>query len=122
LEENAFLLQQACRRTFERASVEIPVTLISINRGTTNLYEARTADLSEGGMGIVTSAPLVPNQPISIEFTVPLANQLLKLSAVVKHQFRLDPDAGDGDRYGLEFSAATTAQRNQIKRVAAYAC
>jgi c-di-GMP-binding flagellar brake protein YcgR len=121
LDENTFLLQQqASRRAFERSFVDIPVTLISISRGTTNLYEARTADLSEGGMGLVTSAPLVPNQPVSIEFTIPLVNQLLKLTAIVKHQLAIE--AGESDRYGLEFSQATVAQRNQIKRLAAYAC
>jgi c-di-GMP-binding flagellar brake protein YcgR len=117
LDENTLLLhEQACRRAFERTAVDVPVMLISTHRGTTSFHEARTADLCEGGMGVVTSAPLTPHQSISIEIVVPLANQLLKLNAVIKHQ-RSCPSMS-GDCYGLEFYAATEAQRKQLKRMA----
>jgi c-di-GMP-binding flagellar brake protein YcgR len=119
LDENTFLLEQDSRRAFERTAVDLPVMLIATSRGTTTFHEARTADLSEGGIGLVTSAPLVPHQPISVEIIIPLANQLLKLNAVVKHQ-RAGENKG-GDYYGLEFFAATEAQRKQIKRMA-YDC
>jgi hypothetical protein len=117
LDENTLLLQeQACRRAHERTAVDVPVILISTHRGTTSFHEARTADLCEGGMGVVTSAPLTAHQAISIEIVVPLANQLLKLNAVVKHQRACE--ALGGDCYGLEFYAATEAQRKQLKRMA----
>jgi c-di-GMP-binding flagellar brake protein YcgR len=118
LEIDTFLLQdKASRRAFERCPVDVPVILISIHRGTTSFHEARTADVCEGGMGVLSSAPLVPHQPISVEFTVPLANQLLKLKAVVRHQ--RTPDGSNGaDRFGLQFLAATLAQKNQLKRLA----
>jgi c-di-GMP-binding flagellar brake protein YcgR len=98
-----------CRRRHKRVSLELPVTLISTTYGTTNIVDARTVDVSESGLGVVSTSALPQRHPVSVEMKVPLQEMILKIAAEVLHR-------SDG-RYGLRFLSLTEAQLNHLRRM-----
>ena len=99
------------RRACERVSLSLPVTLIASNLGSAIISHGRTFDLSECGIGIATDVALQPGQPVSLEFSVPLRSQLIKVRAMVKHH--------SDNFYGLQFDQATEQQLRQIRKITA---
>jgi hypothetical protein len=102
------------RRACERFRLALPIVLITSNYGTTVISKGRTSDLSEGGMRVHSDASLRDGQPVSVEFTLPLLSQLVKMRATVKHR--------SDDLYGLQFDQASEQQLHQIRELAAFAC
>lgn len=98
-----------CRRQHRRSTADLPVVLITTGYGSTTIASARTSDLSEGGMAVITGANLALKNTLSIEFKVPLDNVLLKLQAEVAHQRQ--------GRYGLRFLAISEHQRDQLRKM-----
>ena len=96
-----------CRRMHRRMTIEVPVVLISSHIGTTKISSARSFDLSAGGIRVQKMTNLLADQPVSIEFRLPMAKDLIKMNAVVRH-------AGE-QFYGLEFHQTTQHQLEQIK-------
>jgi hypothetical protein len=78
--------------------------------GKARIEQARALDLSPGGIGIKTEARLRAEQPLSIEFTLPLESIPLKLDASIRHHL-------DG-RYGLQFMYLTAEQAKLLERMA----
>jgi c-di-GMP-binding flagellar brake protein YcgR len=77
--------------------------------GKARIEEARALDLSAGGIGIHTEARLRLEQPVSVEFTLPLENVPLKVEARIRHSI-------DG-RYGLSFIHLSEEQVRALQRV-----
>lgn len=88
----------------------MPVVLITAHYGTAIIKNGRTADLSEGGMKVIVDTPLLDGQTVSIEFTVPVVSQLLKMRALVRHCH--------DNLYGLQFDEATDQQKHHIRMMA----
>lgn len=97
------------RRAHPRIEVEFPVVLVCSHMGKARIEHARALDLGPGGLGIHTEARLRAEQPVSVEFTLPLASVPLKMDAAIKHHV-------DG-RYGLQFLYLTAEQANLLKRM-----
>src|SRR5215813_8060477 len=102
-------LEGARRREHKRASLELPIVLITTSYGTTTIASGRSRDISEGGIGIITGAVLRERQPVSIEVKVPLENLMLKMHGEVRHY---------GSRQcGVQFTAMTDPQLEQLRKL-----
>jgi hypothetical protein len=77
--------------------------------GKARIEQARALDLSSGGIGIHTEARLRLEQPLSVEFTLPVENVPLKVEARIRHTI-------DG-RYGLSFIHLSQEQVRALERV-----
>jgi hypothetical protein len=97
------------RRQHARVEVGFPVVLICSYMGKARVEQAKAVDLGVGGMGIHTEARLRAEQPVSLEFTLPLESIPLKLDASIRHHL-------DG-RYGLQFTYLTAEQSKLLDRM-----
>jgi hypothetical protein len=77
--------------------------------GKARIEQAQALDLSPGGIGVHTEARLRLEQPVSVEFTLPLENLPLKVEARIRHSI-------DG-RYGLSFVHLSQEQVKALERV-----
>lgn len=96
-------------RLHPRVPVQFPVVLVCSHMGKSRIEQARAMDLSPAGIGIKTDARLRLEQPISLEFTLPVESIPMKIEAYIRHNV-------DG-RYGLQFSLLTLEQANLLKRM-----
>jgi PilZ domain len=96
-------------RQHPRVEVGFPVVLVCSHMGKFRVEQATARDLSPGGMGIHTDARLRSEQPVSVEFTLPLNSIPLKVEAHIRHHI-------DG-RYGLEFMYLTHEQAQLLQRM-----
>jgi|SRR5690349_6374016 hypothetical protein len=96
-------------RQHPRVEVGFPVVLVCSHMGKFRVEQATAHDLSPGGMGIKTDARLRSEQPVSVEFTLPLGSIPLKVEAHIRHHL-------DG-RYGLQFMYLTNEQAQLLKRM-----
>jgi hypothetical protein len=97
-------------RQHERLPVEFPVVLVCSHMGKARIEHGKAVDLSPGGIAVNTPARLRMEQPISLEFTVPLENVPLKVEAFPRYNF-------DG-RYGFKFTFLSREQSELLKRLA----
>jgi hypothetical protein len=97
------------RRQHSRVEVTFPVVLICSHLGKARIEQAKAVDLGVGGIGIHTEARLREEQPVSLEFTLPLESVPLKVDASIRHHL-------DG-RYGLEFLYLTNEQSRLVERM-----
>jgi hypothetical protein len=105
MEENI----RSSRRQHPRVEVGFPVVLICSHMGKSRIEQAQAVDLGVGGIGIHTDARLREEQPVSLEFTLPLESIPLKVDASIRHHI-------DG-RYGLQFLFLTAEQANLLERM-----
>jgi len=96
-------------RQSPRVEVGFPVVLVCSHMGKFRVEQATARDLSAGGMGIHTDARLRSEQPVSVEFTLPLGSIPLKVEAHIRHHI-------DG-RYGLQFMYLTHEQAHLLQRM-----
>ena len=96
-------------RQSARVEVGFPVVLVCSHMGKFRVEQATARDLSAGGMGIHTDARLRSEQPVSVEFTLPLGSIPLKVEAHIRHHI-------DG-RYGLQFMYLTHEQAQLLQRM-----
>jgi hypothetical protein len=96
-------------RRHPRVEVGFPVVLVCSHMGKFRVEQATARDLSPGGMGIHTDARLRSEQPVSVEFTLPLGSITLKVEAHIRHEL-------DG-RYGLQFMYLTNEQAQLLQRM-----
>jgi hypothetical protein len=71
----------------------------------------RTSELGQDGIGATLSAELQVGEVVSLEFSIPLAPQVMKLRAVVRYS--------SGLRCGFEFLVVSTEQRSILREVCA---
>lgn len=98
------------RRQHARVEVGFPVVLICSHMGKSRIEQAKAVDIGVGGIGIHTGARLREEQPVSVEFTLPLESIPLKVDASIRHHL-------DG-RYGLQFLYLTNEQSRLLERMA----
>ena len=96
-------------RQSPRVEVGFPVVLVCSQMGKFRVEQATARDLSAGGMGIHTDARLRSEQPVSVEYTLPLGGIPLKVEAHIRHHI-------DG-RYGLQDMYLTHEQSQLLQRM-----
>ncbi len=94
-------------RLHPRQPIELPVVLIATSYLATRVSDAKSLDISEGGISLFTRQSLTDGQQVSVEFAQPHISQLIHLRAVVKHR--------QEDRYGMQFLSTTPEQAHYIR-------
>ena len=101
--------QSRSPRLHPRVPVTFPVVVVCSYMGKSRIEQAQALDLSPGGIGIHTEARLRLEQPVSVEFTLPIENMPLKVEARIRHSI-------DG-RYGLSFIHLSSEQTRALERI-----
>jgi hypothetical protein len=92
----------APKRRWRRYDFHVPV---AISLGARRIQVLGTA-LNEGGMTVCSETTLRIGEEMKVEFRPPFSNTVVNLGAVVRNR--------SGNRYGLEFTGATDAERLEI--------
>lgn len=95
-------------RQFPRYPADLRLAVKVFRKGETLSLWGRSNELAQDGVGGTLTGPLEPGEVVSLEFTVPLVVQPLKLRAVVRYR--------SGLRHGFEFLALTDKQRDALRR------
>jgi len=96
-------------RQFPRYTADVRLSVRVFRKGETVSLWGRSSELAEDGLGGTLTGPLEPGEVVSMEFSLPLAVEPLKLRAVVRYR--------SGLRHGFEFLALTEKQRDALRRV-----
>lgn len=99
----------AIKRRGDRQKVDFRVQVQYFNKGNAESAHGRGSDLSEGGMAVYAAAEIEEGQHIKVEFTLPYPRRQFTIEAVVRNK--------QGYRYGLEFVALSSLQREDIKKL-----
>lgn len=99
---------QSARR-FPRYPVDIRLSVQVFRSGETTSFWGRSNELGEDGVGGTLTGELEPGEVVSMELSLPLAAQPMKLRALVRYR--------TGLRHGFEFLALTGQQRDMLRRV-----
>jgi len=105
---NSEAAAQAARR-YPRYAVDARLAVQVFRSGQTTSFWGRSNELGEDGVGGTLTGPVEPGEVVSMELTVPLAAQPIKLRALVRYR--------SGLRHGFEFLAVTDPQRDLLRRV-----
>lgn len=93
-------------RHWKRYKVDVRVrAFIPTPSGVLGFY-GRGSDISEGGMALFVPTNVAEGTTVDVEFTVPFSRHVLRVKAVVRNHL--------GYRYGVEFVAISTMQRQAI--------
>ena len=99
---------QSARR-FPRYAVDVRLSVQVFRSGETTSLWGRSNELGEDGVGGTMTGELEPGEVVSMELSLPLAIQPLKLRALVRYR--------TGLRHGFEFLAVNAQQRDILRRV-----
>lgn len=107
MDKSAHSAEQKARQ-FPRYAADLRLSVKVFRKGETVSLWGRSNELAEDGVGGTLTGPLEPGEVVSLEFSLPLAVQPLKLRAVVRYR--------SGLRHGFEFLALTDKQRDALHR------
>jgi hypothetical protein len=96
-------------RRHSRALLDIRVVWVQGSGSTVKGAIGRACDLSEGGISAVLPTKIPIGEVSELQFSLPGVKEPFRARVVVR--------SADGFRYGFEFLALTSAQREAIKRV-----
>jgi hypothetical protein len=96
-------------RRFPRCTVDARLSVQVFRKsGTVSLW-GRSHELGEDGVGGTLTGELEPGEVVSMELSLPLSAQPVKLRALVRYR--------SGLRHGFEFLALNAEQRSILRRV-----
>lgn len=96
------------KRRFPRYAVDLRLRLQVLREGATASFWGRSRELGQDGIGGTFTGELSPGEVVSMEFTVPLAVQPIKVRAIVRYR--------SGLYHGFEFLTLNQEQRNIVCR------
>ncbi len=99
---------QAARR-YPRYPADVRLSVQVFRNGDVASLWGHSNEIGEDGVGGTLTGPLEPGEVVSMELTLPLAAQPIKLRALVRYR--------SGLRHGFEFLAVTQQQRDILRRV-----
>lgn len=95
-------------RRHKRANLDIRVVWVEGSGSTVRGAMGRACDLSEGGISAMLPTRIEIGAVSELQFTLPGIKEPFRVRVVVR--------SADGFRYGFEFLALTSEQREAIKR------
>jgi Gram-negative bacterial TonB protein C-terminal/PilZ domain len=95
------------RRRVPRFPMDGPLEVTVLRSGIPDTLPGRAVNVSERGMEAVLAGELKTGESVGVEVRLPSVSQPLRTRATVRYQDKL--------RYGLEFTAISTQQRNAIR-------
>jgi hypothetical protein len=100
---------QQRRRRFTRHRFDVRIQMSVFRDGVTTTYWGRTNELGLDGIGATLSGEVQSGEVVSLEFSIPVSPNIMKVRAVVRYC--------DGLRCGFEFLVVTEAQRLILHQV-----
>jgi hypothetical protein len=97
------------KRRYPRYALDVRLKARMLQNGAYENCWGRSTELGQDGIGATLTGELQAGEIITLEIPLPLSTQPLNIRAIVR--FR------NGLRYGLEFLAVTSGQRQIIERV-----
>ena len=95
-------------RRYARHEVDMRVLVQVFRDGNTVAVWGRSNEMGEDGISATLTGELAPGEVVTMEFTLPLSTDAMRLRAVVRYR--------GGFRYGFEFLTLRDAQRSAIRR------
>lgn len=96
------------RRRWVRVPIDVRVRLRYDRDGTQQLCHCRSFDISEGGIGLMSTYELESGQVVELEFSLPETTAPLELRAVTRSKV--------GFRLGCEFVLPADKRKAEIAR------
>jgi len=98
--------QRGWKRRHERYRTDFPVKATVLRDSGYEGLAGRCGDIGHGGMGVVFNAECVKGEVLSLEFSLPLAAEILSVRSIVRYH--------RGFLHGLEFLGLTGEQQEAI--------
>jgi TonB family protein len=99
--------EQPSRRRGQRSRVQAPLDVTVLRSGIPDRLPGRSVNVGEGGVEAVLAGELLPGEVVGVEIQLPLAADLLRARAMVRHHDKL--------RSGLEFVGLSAEQQAAIR-------
>jgi PilZ domain-containing protein len=96
-------------RRYARYVADIKLTVEVFRSGERTALWGHANEIGEDGVGGTLTGPVEPGEVVSMELSLPLAAQPIRLRALVRYR--------SGLRHGFEFLAVSTQQRDILRRV-----
>jgi hypothetical protein len=96
------------KRRFPRFAVDIRLRLQVFRDGVTASFWGRSRELGQDGIGGTFTGELEPGEVVSLEFSLPVAVQPIKVRAIVRYR--------SGLYHGFEFLTLNQEQRDIVRR------
>ena len=96
------------QRRYPRCVVDMRVLVQVFRSGNFESIWGRSHEIGEDGISATLTGRLESGEVVSMEFTLPVATETVKLRAAVRYH--------SGFRYGFEFLTLSDAQRETIHR------
>jgi len=98
---------QPSRRRGLRYRVQAPLDVTVLRSGIPDTLPGRSVNLGEGGIAAVLAGELLPGEAVGVEIQLPLAADLLRTRALVRHHDKLQS--------GMEFVGLSVEQQAAIR-------
>jgi TonB family protein len=95
------------KRRVPRYKLAVPLDLTVLRSGIPGTVPARSVEIGEGGMGVLSATQLVVGESVRVEFLIPHTSTPVRATAVVRYQ--------RGGSFGLEFLRLPDDQRSIIR-------
>ncbi len=107
---NSSVLKWPVARISSRFAIHVPIEVKVFRSGKALLVPGRSTDLNEFGMGARLQDALVPGEMVTLEFHLPMADDLFSARATVRRR-------ANAAHYGFEFVSIDPVQRKRIREL-----
>lgn len=97
-------------RASSRFAIRVPVSAKVFRSGSLVVIPGRSTDLNEMGMGAVMEKDLIPGEMVTLEFRLPISNEVFRPRATVRRR-------ANSCHYGFEFVSIDSDQRSRIREL-----
>jgi CheY-like chemotaxis protein len=94
-------------RANSRFAIRMPIEVKLFRDGFPVIISGRSTDLNESGMGGVLEKELLPGEMVTLEFRLPIADEMFTARATVRRR--------SGNQYGFEFVSVEPQQQQAIR-------
>jgi len=104
------VLKWPVARVSSRYAIRVPLDVKVFRSGRPVILSGRSTDLNEFGMGAKLDLELVPGEMVTLEFRLPMADELFRPRATVRRR-------ANSCHYGFEFISIDPLQRVRIREL-----
>ncbi len=104
------VLKWPVARVSSRFAIHVPIEVKVFRSGHLSVIPGRSTDLNEFGIGAKIEQDLVPGEMVTIEFRLPVADDIFAARATVRRR-------SNSAHYGFEFVSIDPAQRARIREL-----
>lgn len=104
------VLKWPVARISSRFAIHVAIEVRVFRSGRLSIIPGRSTDLNEFGLGAKIEHDLVPGEMVTIEFRLPVADDVFSARATVRRR-------SNSEHYGFEFVSIDPAQRARIREL-----